>query len=266
MVFLNRLNPFRSHQERSQAPTSSHLQPYQAQEPTDRRETIDEWLFVSRDHSVVPASRRSSIESHRGRGSIDSQRRRGSMDSQRRRGSMEAKRRPSVESQRRNSLGDWEVVVDDNNHNVVEYLEDCNAPVQDPDCLCMTCVGFFQCRTDPEAAKKVHRNWHRQCRGLPDIEEDEPVDQDESDGAEKKDQDGKTDLTIARPPRAHLAKSRGVQNQHENEEEGEQKDSSLHAQSASKNYPMCDNGGVLLEIQKSKSLASSFANMFNYRY
>lgn len=154
------LNPFRSHQERSQAPTSPPAQSAESAEPTDRRDSIDEWLYVNRDQSVVSESRRRSSGDSRRRGSTESQRRpsmsgslhRGSIESQRRRGSIESRRRgsikskgrPSIESQRRSSFGEWEVIEDDNNHNVVEYLEDCNAPVQDPDCTCMTCVGFFE--------------------------------------------------------------------------------------------------------------------------
>lgn len=119
---LKNLNPFRNHTERTHAPNSPLMQ------STDRRDSIDEWMIVNDDrlHSVVPASPRSSIKSHRGRGSLDSQRRRRGW------------------TQRRSSLTEWEVLEDDNNHNVCEYLEDCNAPVQDPNCTCMTCVGFFE--------------------------------------------------------------------------------------------------------------------------
>lgn len=106
---------------------------------------------MNHDQSVLSKPHGRGSRDSRRRGSTKSQRhpsmsgfiRRGSIGS-RRCGSIESKGRPSIECQGRSSFGEWEVIEDDNNHNVVEYLEDCNAPVQDPACTCMTCVGFFE--------------------------------------------------------------------------------------------------------------------------
>ncbi|QDS75803.1 hypothetical protein FKW77_000218 [Venturia effusa] len=230
MVFFNTFNPFRGHQERSQAPNSPFAQSADFADSTDRDESLDEWLIVKRDQSVMPTSRRGTTEFQRGPASTETQ------------------RRPSMGSQRRSSFGEWEVVQDDNNHNVVERLDDCNAPVADANY--------------PEASKKLHRGWHRQFHGLPALDEGEECD-DEDEERNYKIVEEEDMISLARPALAHLTRFRDVMDRDEGNGEA---DFSLHQRNASRNYPSCDNGVSLVGMHKSKSWSSSFKQMFGYRY
>lgn len=128
-----------------------------------------------------------------------------------------------------------------------------------------------RCQADPEAAKEAHRAWFRQFWGnRPAIDEDEDVEGDEDNEAkENGDEETEEDeLKTARPVRAHLTQSRAVHGQLDGQQEDDEEEdpTSLRNRGSCKNWPQCDNGGTLLDMHKSKSWASSFANVFNYRY
>lgn len=126
------------------------------------------------------------------------------------------------------------------------------------------------CQADPEAFRKLHRAWHRQFRGLQDIEEDDELDEDEYDGEkdeeaeedeeESPDDDGEEAITITHPPRAHLAHSQDF------EEDDEEDPFSLHKRSSSKNYPSCENGGSLVLKRSWAKSFTSFNKLFDYIY